>query len=175
MTRVETPDAECLVFTFKDGLLSKVGHDLQLRVGRFWIDVEPSSVRAEFDSRSLEVVGAVEAGRLAPEVLTEENKKQIAANARNEVLRVNLHPTISFESTRVTRPDERHAQIVGTLGLCGVERTLTCTARAMNDQWLVEVELLQSDYGIRPFRALMGTLKVQDRVRILLRARQTSE
>ncbi len=170
MTRIETPDAECLVFTFKDGLLSSVGHDLQLRVGRFWIEVEPSRVRAEFDSRSLEVVGAMEAGRLAPEALTEENKKQIAATARNEVLHANLHPTATFESKRVTRSDERHAQVVGTLCLCGAKRTLTCNASATNGQWLVEVELLQSDYGIRPYRALMGALKVQDRVRILLRA-----
>lgn len=66
------PDrASCELLTFKEGLLSPMAHDLLLRIARFEIEVgeRPPSVRAWFESGSLEVVAAMRAGRPAPGVL----------------------------------------------------------------------------------------------------------
>src|SRR4051812_4209200 len=39
--RIDPASAECLVYTFKEGLLSAVAHDLKIRVERFEIEVTP--------------------------------------------------------------------------------------------------------------------------------------
>ena len=52
------------VFTFKAGLLSRVAHDLRLRVERFGITREGDSIRARFEANSLRVDGVMEGGRL---------------------------------------------------------------------------------------------------------------
>lgn len=48
MPRLDASSADCFVFTYKEGLLSAVAHDLKLRVTRFTIDTEGDAVRAEF-------------------------------------------------------------------------------------------------------------------------------
>ena len=57
MPRYTQNEAEALVFTFKDGLLSKVAHDLKIRINRFSVDFDPhppgsarSSIRARWRS-----------------------------------------------------------------------------------------------------------------------------
>ena len=55
MPRYDASSAKVLVFTFKEGLLSAAAHDLKLEVTKFTVDVEGTSVRAEFDATSLRV------------------------------------------------------------------------------------------------------------------------
>ena len=61
MARHDASTAEVLVFTFKEGLLSPLAHDLKLRVTRFSLEVAETSdsVAAEFDPRSLVVLTAM--------------------------------------------------------------------------------------------------------------------
>jgi hypothetical protein len=63
MPKFNESQAECLVFTFKDGLLSKIAHDLKVQVTRLVVDVTPVAVRAEFDLQSLRVVVAMKDGQ----------------------------------------------------------------------------------------------------------------
>ena len=41
MRHFDQQSATCQVFTYKEGLLSAVGHDLKINVGRFTVDVDP--------------------------------------------------------------------------------------------------------------------------------------
>ena len=61
MLRYDQNTAECFVYTYKEGVLSAVAHDLKLRVGAFWLTVDPqdSAVSASFDPNSIEVVCAM--------------------------------------------------------------------------------------------------------------------
>ena len=55
--------AECLVFTYKAGLLAGVAHDLKLRAERFEIAIDDEGIRAQFDAASLRVVCAQAGGK----------------------------------------------------------------------------------------------------------------
>ncbi len=61
------------------------------------------------------------------------------------------------------------ARVQGALSLRGIERPLSLTARAVAGAWTAEVDLSQPDYGIKPFTAMLGTLKVKPVVRVQLR------
>ena len=52
--RCDASTAECLVYTFREGLLAAVGHDLCLRVARFTVELgDGDAIVAELDAASL--------------------------------------------------------------------------------------------------------------------------
>ena len=51
--------------------------------------------------------------------------------------------------------------MTGTLALHGVERQITVQVRPEGDRMVAAVPLHQADFGIRPFSALLGALKVK--------------
>ena len=57
MIEYDASSAQCLVYSFKEGLLSKLAHDLKHRVTRFSVrvDEQTRAVEAEIDARSLRV------------------------------------------------------------------------------------------------------------------------
>lgn len=159
--------AECLVFTYKDGLLSRVGHDLKLRCDRFQIHLDPERIEATFDASAFSVVGAVRDGRVQPGTLSSKDQKQILENMRKSVLKPDRSPEIHFVSTAV-QADTRDLKAEGTLTLNGVSRPLSVKARKVDGKWLTDVELHTPDYGIAPFTALLGALKVKPGVKVRL-------
>jgi polyisoprenoid-binding protein YceI len=168
MPRYTQDDAEALVFTFKDGLLSKVAHDLKLRVTRFSVELDPaaSSVRAELDPASLVVVNAVRDGAEAPQALSDADKQKIGTQLRNEVLQTDRHHLIRFQSTGMERRPDGGYAIAGELTLHGATRPLRFDTRLEGGRQVAELELHQPDYDIVPFKAMMGTLKVKPGVRV---------
>jgi polyisoprenoid-binding protein YceI len=154
--------AECLVYTYREGLLAAVGHDLCLRVERFAVEVtgDPASpsILARFDAASLRTTGA----------LSSADARKIERDAAESVLAAHRHPTIEFRSTRIIRDGER-ARVEGTLALHGVTRALTVDAVADATDWRAEVRLDQRDFGIKPFSAMLGALRVRPDVLIALR------
>ena len=166
------PDrASCEILTFKEGLLSPMAHDLVLRVTRFEIEVgeRPPSVRAWFEVDSLEVVTALRGGRPAPGVLRESDRDEIRRNALRDVLEAGRFPRVGFASTAVSaRPDGY--EIRGELTLRGTVRPISFPVRRRDSGLLVEVPLRQPDFGIRPYSAMMGTLRVKPEVRVRITA-----
>lgn len=154
--------AECLVYSFREGLLSAVGHDLCLRVERFAVEVtgdaQAPAILGRFDAASLRVTGDVSAG----------DARKIEGNAADDVLAARKFPTIEFRSTRVTRDGER-ARIEGTLTLHGATRPIAVDAVADAGDWRAEVRLDQRDFGIKPFSAMLGTLRVRPDVLVKIR------
>ncbi len=165
MPRYDASQAECLVFTFKEGLLSKVAHDLKIRVGRFSIDVGDSAVEAEFEAESLEVVCARENGADNPSTLGRLEKGKIQSSMRKDVLAVKKHPKIRFVSSEITK-GESEATITGTLSLHGRDKSLRVKATKEGARWVAEVDLHQPDFGIKPFSAMLGTLKIQPTLKV---------
>lgn len=156
---------ECLVFTYKDGLLSRVGHDLKLRCDAFTVDLGESAVDARFDVSAFTCLSAMKGGREKPGTLSDKDKRQIIQNMHKDVLDPRRHPEVHFHSDDVSR-EGNALKVKGELTLNGRTRPLTATARRVAGRWVAEVELDQTDYGIKPFSALMGTLKVKPRVKV---------
>lgn len=161
----DASEVECLVYTYKDGLLSRVGHDLVLRCTDARVTLAPDGVEATFAADAFEVVEAQKKGRPVPGALSARDARQILENMRKGVLHPDRFPEIRYRSTSVRR-DARSLRIEGTLDLHGTRRPLAVSARRADGRWRAEVELYTTDFGITPFSALMGTLKVKPGVRV---------
>jgi YceI-like domain len=167
VARFDASSAECLVFTYKEGLLSAIAHDLKIRVTKFLIEVDETTraIAARFDAASLRVVCAIEGGSEAPDSLTTANKREIEATIVSEVLDTSEFPEICFASTSVE--EKGGAWIVkGKLALHGHERQVRVRVQRDGEHYVAEARIRQPDFGIRPYTALLGTLKVQPEVSI---------
>jgi len=162
MARFDAYNSECLVFSFKDGLLARLAHDLKLQVERFSIVVDDSTkaIKATFDPSSIQVVCAQIDGRDDPSTLSKGDKKKIHANVTKDVLRVRKYPEIRFESTNIVERGEGFA-VEGTLQMHGKSRNIQASIRADGDRWATEVRVHQPDFGIKPYTAALGALKVK--------------
>ena len=157
--------AECAVITYKEGLLSAVAHDLRIKVGRLSLKVAPGQVEGRFDARSLVVDAVVKDGRDAPGALGPRDLDKIAKSIREDVLAADRHPEIVFRAGDVQVAGER-ATLKGELTLVGRTRPLVVEAKRDGGKWVAEVVLHQPDFGIKPFSAMLGTLKIKPDVKV---------
>lgn len=161
----EEQGAEARVFTFKDGFLSAVAHDLELAVERLRIDWSQEHVSATFDLRSLRVLGAVVSGRLAPDALSPHDLRKIEQTIARDVLHTSQYPEARFESSAVTANQEGYG-VRGMLSLAGHAEELSATVRREGARYTTELVLDQRRFGITPYRAMLGTLKLEPEVRV---------
>jgi hypothetical protein len=178
--RWDERSAECRVLVFKEGMLSAVGHDLELRVTRLVIEAaeDRSSVDGRFDARSLRVVTALERkgpldarapswfALVAPAPgLDEADRRRVEAHIVDDVLGAARYPEIRFRSTRVTAAGDGY-QIPGQLTVRGRTRELSFASTRIGDRQVAELRLHQPDFGITPFQALFGALRVRPEVQL---------
>ncbi|MEZ4326842.1 MAG: YceI family protein [Polyangiales bacterium] len=170
MPKYDASSAEVLLFSFKDGLLAKVAHDLKMRVDDFSIDVadDLSSVKATFQANRISVLTAMKDGRDDYGTLSDGDKKKILGNIADDVLNSRRHPTITFESSSV-REQGSTRTVSGNLTLNGQTRSVSATIREEGANWVTDVTLQQPDFGIKPYKALGGALKVKPEVRVSVR------
>jgi len=157
--------ATVLVDAFKEGLLSRVGHDVRLEVTRFDIRVDADRIEATFDPASLKVLGAVRDGRIDAGALSDKDKATIVGYVRDDILGVSRHPTIRYVAEEVDA-DADEVDIEGELELHGATVDVDVHGRREGDRWVARVRLHQPDFGIRPFKALMGALKIKPGVEV---------
>lgn len=167
MARYDAYNSKCLVFSYKDGLLARLAHDLKLQVERFSIEVDDTThqIKATFDPSSIQVVCARVNGQDESSTLSKGDKKKIHDNVTKDVLRVRKHPEIRFDSTNVVARGEGFA-VEGTLQMYGKSRSIQTSVRADGDRWVAEVRIHQPDFGIKPFTAALGALKVKPDVTV---------
>jgi polyisoprenoid-binding protein YceI len=167
MARFTEDDAEVTVYTFKEGLLSVVAHDLKIRVGRFDVDVAADGARVSVvvQSGALEVMTAMKGGVEAPSILGRWEKGKIAKNITQDVLKSRRYPEIRFTSTRVVE-NETSFTVAGVLSLHGKEKAVEIRGTADETHYVGKIRLHQPDFGIKPFRAMMGTLRVAPHVEV---------
>jgi len=162
MVHFDASSADCLVLTLKEGLLSAVAHDLKIRVTKFVIiiDEQKRTIEARFDANSLRVVCAMRDGVESPGSLSTANMRDIERTIVRDVLASGTYPEIRFVSTGVR--EQRGAYVIkGTLTLHGTVRPITVRARLENQRYVAEARVYQPDFGIRPYSAMLGALKVQ--------------
>ncbi|MGH2916330.1 MAG: YceI family protein [Steroidobacteraceae bacterium] len=164
-------DGSLSVNTARAGAASKAGHDLRIRVERWGATVQLAADRAQStlqltaDSSSLQVLE----GTGGIKSLTDDDRRGIAQTITKEVLK---GTEISFRSTAV-RPDaDGQYRVTGDLQLAGGV-SLVAFDLAIGDDGEVtgSAAVKQTDWGIKPYSALFGTLKVADEVRVSIDAR----
>jgi polyisoprenoid-binding protein YceI len=157
------PDrASVEVLVFREGLLSAVGHDLVLRATDFEISVDPEApaVSARIDPASLRVASAVRDGRPLPGALSPADVRDIETAAAATVLRAHRFPEIRFTSAAALRRGDGW-DVRGSLALAGTSREIALAVRRAGDRLVAEVKLRQPDFGIAPYRAMLGALRVK--------------
>jgi polyisoprenoid-binding protein YceI len=102
--------------------------------------------------------------------LTEEDKAEIIKTLESESLKAGR---VEFKSTRVRASDDgRRLEVSGELKMNGGRHPLQFELDVTPDGKLSgEATVRQSDWGIKPYSGLFGTLKVRDDVRVFGEAR----
>ncbi|MDH3599945.1 MAG: YceI family protein [Candidatus Tectomicrobia bacterium] len=154
--------AECFIFTYKEGMLSAIAHDLKIGVTAFTIQIDEKepAIQATIDASSLRVLNAMKSGSESPDKLSNANKREIEGNIVKDVLHTKRYPEITFVSSSVIKQKDRYV-VKGALTLHGRKRSITFAARREEDRIIAEVMLDQPAFGIKPYTAMLGTLRVK--------------
>ncbi|HKS47060.1 MAG TPA: YceI family protein [Amycolatopsis sp.] len=167
--RVGAESGRLLVRTGRTGLGSRVGHDLTIEAdawsGTVTVDTNDparSSLAVEVDVNSLRVVEG--SGGVKP--LTGSDRAEIERTMRDKILQATRHPAITFRSTGVTGTAESFTVDVD---LTIVDKTRPVEVRgSLRDDGRVRATatVVQSRWGIKPYSAFFGALKVADEVMV---------
>jgi len=166
--RLGPDSAELLVKSYREGVAAKVGHDLVIVVGRWEATLElpedpaAATVSLTADSRSLRP----REGHGGVKSLTDKDRDEIGKNIDSKVLK---GAPIAFRSTSVAAQGDGLA-VAGELSIGGATRPVTASVEDRDGALHTTIPLVQSEYGITPYRGLMGALKVRDDVEIVLTA-----
>ena len=156
-------DGTLTVRTGKAGAAAKAGHNLVIEVTRWEASLEVGdgggSVALTADARSL----AVRSGSGGMGALGDEEKASISQSIDDDVLKGG---TIAFRSSAVVEAPGG-LRVQGDLDLLGATRPVAFDLDTDDDGRLTgSIRFKQSDWGIKPFSALFGTLKVADEVEV---------
>jgi polyisoprenoid-binding protein YceI len=173
--RLGPDNASLQVKTYREGVAAKAGHDLIIDVTGWDATVEVAdepaawTVELNADPRSLEI----RAGLRGVKPLTDKDRLEIRRHIDEKILGSHR---IQFRS-RSVRPAEVGGRLTveGELSMAGSTRPLTAQL-SVEDGGRVSgtIPLTQSAWGIKPYRGLMGALKVRDEIELLISANLAS-
>jgi polyisoprenoid-binding protein YceI len=151
------------VRTGKGGAAAKAGHNLVIEVTSWSAvldvadDPEQSTLTLSADARSLKVVD----GTGGIQTLGEADKAGITKTIHEDVLKGG---SIQYRSTSVTpSPNGGPIVVSGELELLGRSAPLSFELQADDDGHIAGTATIkQTGWGIKPYSALFGTLKVLD-------------
>ncbi|KXO89481.1 YceI family protein [Tsukamurella pseudospumae] len=169
---IDQDTGELEVHTGVAGRSARLGHRLLL-AARAWqavvqLDGErPVALAVTVRAGSLEVASGE--GGLTP--LSAPERAVATANAHRS-LQVKKYPTIDVASDSIEE-SENGFRVAGTLTICGVARpcefALEYEDGSPAPTLAVAVPVRQTDFGIKPFSLMMGTLQVADEVTVIAR------
>jgi hypothetical protein len=159
-------NARLTVRTKRTGAASKAGHDLLIEVTSWSATLDPDADPAltlSADSRSLRVLE----GTGGIQALDDDDRAGIRQTIDDEVLE---GTPIEFRSTRLEAGDP--IRVEGELELRGERRPIAFELASGGDGRLTGTAVVrQSEWGMKPYSALFGTLKVADEVEVAVDTR----
>lgn len=149
----------------RDGMAKKMGHDLTLEVGDWSADVtvddDPANSELTLTAKpaSMKVVEA----RGGAKPLSDNDKTDIKKNIDTKIL--SGGQAITFKSKSVSLSGNK-ANVSGDLTIQGKSQPAQVQLTLTDTRVTGRTSLTQSKFGITPFKALGGMLKVKDNVEI---------
>lgn len=160
------PDnASLRVETGRSGAAAKAGHDLTIDVTSWSATLEVgdnSSLQLSADPTSLHV----REGKGGMQALKDDDKADIRKTIDKDVLK---KKDISFTSSSVA-PAGDGLTVSGDLEMGGKSKPLTFSLSENGGSLKGSATVKQSDWGIKPYSALFGALKVNDEVTVAVEA-----
>ena len=158
-------DGTLSVRTGRTGTVAKAGHDLLIHVEKWsaTLDLEAPSVTLDADATSLHVVE----GTGGMKSLDEDDRANIRQTIDDEILK---RVEIRFRSTAVETNGDGLA-VRGDLTIISATRPITFDLAVDDGRVTGSAVVTQTEWGIKPYSALFGALKVADAVRVEIDAR----
>lgn len=177
--RISAEDSAVRILVYRGGTLARLGHNHVVSSkslsGRVW--VHPELARSGFELilpvQSL-IVDDDEARKTAggdfPPGVPQKDIEGTRNNMLGEqVLDAEHHPAITLRSKKI-EGSRSTPLITASITIKGVARDVRVPATLAIDGARLraqgELEILQSDFGMKPFSVALGMLAVQDRLRI---------
>jgi polyisoprenoid-binding protein YceI len=146
-----------------------MGHRLAIAMTRWqatvhWSGADPEAVELAVETDSLEVLR----GEGGVKGLSGPEKVVVRSNALKS-LQASRFPEIRFAADVIDRTDEGY-RLSGQLEIRGKagEHVIDLRTEDLGDSWRLSAEsqVRQSDYGIKPYSILMGSVQVADDVTV---------
>lgn len=156
--------SEFKVYVWKAGIASGFAHDHVMSVKDFkgqvlYDEKDPgkSSVFIRVEAKSLKV--------LDPKVKASDKAKIKKSMDSDEVLNVKKYPRITFKSTKV-EVKKSGLKVTGKMSLCGKTKSLSFPVKIEKKGGKLVAtgafKLRQTEFGMTPYSALLGAVKVKD-------------
>ena len=161
------------VQAFAQGLLSAFGHDPVINIQEF--DGHVEFVPDTFANASLRITVNPNSLAVSDEV-KEKDRLEIQETMRREVLETSKHTEIVFTSNNIAvnrlAAGRCRVRIIGDLTLHGAtQKSLWISAEATLSEESLRAQgnfsLKQTDFGIKPYSAAGGTIKLKNELKFL--------
>ena len=166
---LDASHGQLLVHTGVTGPAAKMGHRLTIAMNSWlatvrWNSGEPAEAELTVEVDSLQVLG----GEGGLKALSGPEKTLARSNALR-VLDADRFPQIRFHAGHIDEVEDGY-RLAGTLEIHGVpgERVIDLRVEDLGEAWRLscEADVDQSDFGIKPYSMLMGSMKVVDTVTV---------
>jgi polyisoprenoid-binding protein YceI len=157
---IDAAKSTMTVHVYKAGLLSVFGHDHEIAapIARGAVDVAGHTVELHANAAALRVRD--------PDV-SDKDRNEIQTNMLgSDVLDVENHKEIGFRSTGVTAAGAGAWKVTGDLTLRGKTRPVSMEVREKDGHYMGACRFKITDFGITPFKAAGGAVRVKDEVQI---------
>lgn len=168
------PDnATLTIHTGVEGRASRFGHRLTITLQDWSAHVEfdgEEADRVQVNVKTAELEVTSGEGGVTP---LSDIDRSVIRRTTLKSLKADSHPEATFSSDSVSRQGSQYS-LVGTLRVA--DQPLSCeiavSVSDSGDSWQVtsHISVRQSDFGIKPYSAILGSLKVSDLVEIELTA-----
>ena len=118
-----------------------------------------SSATLSIDARSIQIVEAV--GGMKS--LSDKDRRDIDKNINEKVLQTSKHPELKFESTSVSGSGPNF-NVAGNMTVVGTTRPVNVALTVNGSDVIAKTSISQKDFGIKPFSAMLGAIKLRDDV-----------
>jgi len=171
--RLAPEQSKFTVQAFAEGLFSAFGHDPVIQIRSFSGEVH--FVPGTFENASLKITVDPNSLAVSDEV-KEKDRLEIEQTMRNEVLETSRYHEIVFASSNISvnrlAQGRCQVRVIGDLTLHGVTRNsiwISAEAKINEDtlQASGNFSLKQSDFGIKPYSAAGGTIKLKNELKFL--------
>lgn len=171
--RVVAEQSTFTVQAFAEGLFSAFGHDPILAIRDF--TGKAQFVPGSFESASLKITIKADSIVLSNEV-KEKDRLEIENTMREQALEIAEYPEIVFVSSNISvsrlAEGRYRSRIIGDLTLHGVTQKnlwLSAEATVTGDSLRAkgDFSLKQTDFGIKPFSAAGGTIKLKNELKFV--------
>ncbi|ORW95899.1 S-adenosyl-L-methionine-dependent methyltransferase [Mycobacterium sp. IEC1808] len=169
MWTLTASDGELLVRTGVAGRAARMGHRLTIAMTRWeatvaWASGEPVTAELTVDVDSFEVLR----GEGGVKGLSGPEKAVVKSNALKS-LGANRYPEIRFNADTIEKSGDGY-RLTGKLHIRGqsLKHVIDLRTEDLGDRWRMTVEsrVRQTDYGVKPYSLLMGSVRVDDEVTV---------